>query len=61
MTITDGFPTADDGTFLSWCINIVGTTPDGVPALTSWGVLAVIALFMSLSVFYIRRRVKASS
>ncbi len=60
LTITDGFPASDDGTFLSWCINIAAGG-GGVPATGTWGIIALIALFMGVSMFYLRRRVKASS
>jgi hypothetical protein len=61
LTLTDAVPTFDDGTFLSWCINS-GTGGGGdVPATGTWGMIALIALFMSVSMFYLRRRMKASS
>ena len=60
LTITDGFPASDDGTFLSWCINIAAGG-GGVPATGTWGIIALIALFMGVSMFYLRRRVKANS
>ncbi len=60
LTLTDAVPTFDDGTFVSWCINIAAGG-GGVPATGTWGIIALIALFMGVSMFYLRRRVKANS
>jgi hypothetical protein len=64
LTLTDAFEGSDDGTLQTWCISPVtgggdGGDGGGVPATSTWGVIAMIALFMGVSVYFLRRRVHA--
>jgi subtilisin-like proprotein convertase family protein len=76
MLLTDHFVALDSGTFLNWCVDITtgpptttggtptGGTPTGgtsTPATSVWGVMALIALFLGVSMFFIRRRSSASA
>ena len=56
----------DTGTLDNWCVDETpgedgtdGST--GTPATSTWGVIALIALFMSVSLFYLRRRSGANA
>jgi subtilisin-like proprotein convertase family protein len=77
LTVTDGVPTFDNGTFLGWCVDLTvgpptttggtagtggtGGTGTSTPATSVWGVMALIALFLGVSVFFLRRRSSASA
>jgi hypothetical protein len=66
MTISDAFPASDNGVFQEWCLTFGGGTATGgtggttggvgTPATSTWGVILLIALFLGISLFYIRRR-----
>jgi hypothetical protein len=62
LSITDIFPDSDDGTLVEWCVTCIdceggtATTGGAVPATSTWGVIALITLFMGVSLFYLRRR-----
>jgi hypothetical protein len=56
----------DTGTLDTWCVDETpggdgGDGGTGTPATSTWGVIALIALFMSVSLFYLRRRSGASA
>ena len=62
-----GFPTDDDGTLDTWCLDTGSGGGDGgdggdgggVPATNTWGLLAIIALVMGTSVFFLGRKARA--
>ena len=54
----------DTGTLDSWCVDETEVPQDGTPqtpATSTWGVIALIAVFMTISLFYLRRRSSASA
>lgn len=58
MSVTD-HAGGDTGSLNTWCVDNKPGNGDGgtgTPATSTWGVIALIALFMSVSVFYLRRR-----
>ena len=68
MTVADGEPMFDDGVWLSWCLNLVsggggdgGGDGGGVPATSTWGLIAIIALVMGGSVFFLGRKARTNA
>jgi len=63
LAITDNAG-GDSGTLNTWCI---GEAPGGgggeppVPATSTWGVIALMALFLGVSLYFLRRRSSASA
>ena len=55
----------DTGSLGEWCVDeTVAADGDGgtsTPATSTWGVIALIALFMGISLFYLRRRGSATA
>lgn len=62
LTVSDGFPASDNGTLQTWCVNLGGTATGGagtggsVPATSSWGIIALVAMFLGASLYFLRRR-----
>jgi len=61
MTLTDAYESFSDGTFNTWCLTNNFDAPSGdggtgTPATSTWGVIAMIALFLGVSLFFLRRR-----
>jgi len=63
LTVSDGFPASDNGTLNTWCISIEGaggtggtTAGTGTPATTTWGLIALVAMFLGASLYFLRRR-----
>ena len=64
ITLTDNYAAFSDGIFDTWCLtnNFDAPTQDGstgTPATSTWGVIAMIVLFMAVSLFFLRRRATA--
>jgi hypothetical protein len=60
MTVADHYG-GDTGTLDTWCVDDIvngdgGDGGTGTPATSTWGVIGLIALFMTVAVFYLRRR-----
>jgi hypothetical protein len=56
----------DTGTLDTWCVDETaggdgGDGGTGTPATSTWGVIALIALFMGVSLFYLRKRGSATA
>jgi hypothetical protein len=66
LNVTDNAG-GDTGTLIMWCLDDPaisepgGDGGTGTPATSTWGVIALIALFMSVSLFYLRRRSGANA
>jgi len=61
ITVTDAVPAFDNGTFQSWCVSVAGGTTDATggsptPATSNWGLIALVAMFLGASVYFLRRR-----
>ena len=65
MTLTDAYEPFSDGTFERWCLtNNFDAPGEGegtpqTPATSTWGVIAMIVLFLGVSLFFLRRRATA--
>ena len=64
ITLTDNYAAFSDGIFDTWCLtnNFDAPTQDGTigtPATSTWGVIAMIVLFLAVSLFFLRRRATA--
>lgn len=65
LEVSDG-AAGDTGTLDSWCLIVNGDMggdggDGGVPATSTWGVMLLIALFLGVSLFYLRRRSTAGA
>lgn len=68
LTVTDG-AAGDTGTLDTWCLVVddggtgdgTGGDGTGVPAVSTWGIVALIALFLGISLYYMRRRSTAGA
>jgi hypothetical protein len=60
LSVTDAVPTFDSGTFNMWCLSFVQPPTDdddtSVPAVNSWGVMILVAVFLGASILFLRRR-----
>ena len=63
LTLTDTYEPFSDGVFNTWCLTNEWDGPGdggtGTPATSTWGVIAMIVLFLAVSLFFLRRRATA--
>lgn len=64
LTLTDNYEAFSDGVFDRWCLTNDFDAPTGdgdipTPATSTWGVIAMIVLFLGVSLFFLRRRATA--
>jgi subtilisin-like proprotein convertase family protein len=65
LTLTDNYAAFSDGVFERWCLTNNfdggdgGDGGTGTPATSTWGVIAMIVLFLAVSLFFLRRRATA--
>ena len=65
LTLTDDYAAFSDGVFDRWCLTNNFDAPGGgdggpgTPATSTWGVIAMIVLFLGSSLFFLRRRATA--
>jgi len=66
LTLTDDYAAFSDGVFETWCLTNDfdgggdgGDGGTGTPATSTWGVIAMIVLFLGVSLFFLRRRATA--